>query len=733
MGIPKLPIIYQSIIELILIMIIFFLSLKNSIYKKKYDLKSDSKSFLKNYTIYIFLCACSLDIIISTILNVFPMINFIFRCFLIIFLSKKLRAQWIKIIKIIWLTRNLFFILFLDLIFFTIMGHLLFTKVHEYSDFYYSFDTMLTMLTTNNFPDCMLNTFHLYSKFTIIFFLVYMLISYIIILALLKAVYYSNYFEILREDVIFFLNQIAGKNIFTIERDYYNELDTSFQSNNTEYFRNNNNEKLFPQEYNNNFKKNECITNNLNMNLTKDLDYDEIIILNISSNVSKDIINTNSNLNQNPNPNQNQNQNENEIHKIDDYNINLTLKDSYEENNINDNERRELLGKLKQINKNLSLTKKETKIIKKIINYSKDLVTKNEKKAKEKVYINSNSESKTNRDSISDNNKSENNMTFEEEKDKSNKKKILEKKKKEVRKFLHLENEYNYSKINFIKFSKKKTVEAILNILNLISIFFFIIYKQKNEKYIFLACLINIIFNIYFLFEFFHYSRFYKFTQIAKYHIFRFLFYMAIILELTLNLLIFFFEMAYYLNLLDDDFINGKFYKNILKVSTIFAVLRGLRIFIILRKNKKFYAIFTLIHNIRVLFSSILFTLISFCFIFITISMILFGGKIRRDRYLNNDKGLPSYYHYLNFNDYASGFLFCFATIVQNNMNLVFDDFSSFYGRYMKFYFFIFFFLGINVIVNIVQMIILEMYLNIKDTFTELNSEYKKLREKNKI
>jgi len=102
--------------------------------------------------------------------------------------------------------------------------------------------------------------------------------------------------------------------------------------------------------------------------------------------------------------------------------------------------------------------------------------------------------------------------------------------------------------------------------------------------------------------------------------------------------------------------------------------------------------------------------------------MILFGGKVHKDRFKDNIL-IPENYHNLNFNDYASGFMFCFAMIVINNMNNIFDDLSLIYSKYMKLYFSIFFFLGIILIVNITQMLILEMYLNIKDTFSTLNGK----------
>ena len=84
----------------------------------------------------------------------------------------------------------------------------MFDEIDEYKNILQSFDTMFVMLTTNNFPDAMLKTFPIYSKFTIIFFLSYMFITYIVLIALLKALYYSNYIDIDKEKIIDFLEII---------------------------------------------------------------------------------------------------------------------------------------------------------------------------------------------------------------------------------------------------------------------------------------------------------------------------------------------------------------------------------------------------------------------------------------------------------------------------------------------------------------------------------------------
>ncbi len=125
MGFPIIPEFVQCFIEIFLILIMSILILKN--YKYKLILKQHP-SKIRIFIILISFTICVLDLMISTIKGIFPMINFIVRSFLIIFLSKKLRIQWIKLLKIIYLTRNLIFILILDILFFAVIGHILFNS-----------------------------------------------------------------------------------------------------------------------------------------------------------------------------------------------------------------------------------------------------------------------------------------------------------------------------------------------------------------------------------------------------------------------------------------------------------------------------------------------------------------------------------------------------------------------------------------------------------------------------
>ncbi len=803
MGLPILAEWIQYPLEILLTLFLFFLLFKN--YKYKVMFKQNPNK-IRIYIITICFSCCILDLLISTIKGIFPMINFIIRSFLIIFLSQKLRVQWIKLIKIIYLTRNLLFILFLDILFFGIIGHILF-KTDDFNTLFSSIDNMLVMLTTNNFPDVMLKTFP-QSKFSIFYFIPYLLISYIVIIALLKALYYSNYLEINKEEILDFLNEISGFTLFSDKNPNKINLDRRMDNYEIKFTESNINRDIIDNnlkmpcgeldKINFNYKIEETVEpkiglmndddqnmNNYFSSFNK-IDEKNSESKNSLSHENIDFINIDCKYNYNYTSIKNQNNFDNKfdthstIIEEDSKSSQKSLLEDYDK--ISDKEREELYNYLKIIYSNFSLTKNEIKIIRKIIFFNSDLKeTKNkynafddkikDKSFKETGYNNfdsiENAKLNTEKDNtlgISNKNNfsshaksgekiNENANAVEgihnyfltkvsaytndlDDLDKNTIKSAeddLVKKNKEFNKFLLSENENEnvFNENRFLNFTRGKYFEFILNILNISSILF-LFFDIDSKNYLYTATAIHLSFSLYFIFEFIQFMRYYTFAKMLKVHLQRSLLFIVNSVGLILNLILFICIFLISTNIIEEDFLKTNFYLNLKKINESFVLLRALRIFNLLNKYKEFYTIFTTTHNLRGIFSSILWTLISFCFIFSTISIVLFGGKVDRYRYRDNTL-IPENYHNLNFNDYSSGFMFCFAMIVINNMNAIFDDLSNIYGRYMKLYFSIFYFLGIILIVNITQMLILEMYLNIKETFSTLNGEKNFSRKNTKL
>jgi len=713
LGFPIINEFAQSSIQVILLIFLIFLNLK--IYKCDFILQQNPNK-IRIYFIILCICICIIDLIFSAYKKIFPMIFFIIRSFLIIFLSKQLRVQWLKIFKIICLTKNMISILLLNFLFFGLIGHILFI-FDEFSTLFSSLDNMLVMLTARNFPDIMFKTFP-QSKFSIFYFVPFLLINFILIISLIKALYYSNYFEINKEEVLSFLNEL------------------------TEY-------KLYPNKKTRKHKKGIIIEKNNETRTTE------------TPHTSTHEENNNSNLNIKSERNDNKNS-DNENKKIDinfkfnfdesllTCNSNEVLLENFEK--ITDRERLELYNYLKIIYSNFSLTKNEVNTIKKIIYfYSENRASKSklskihkekidDKKVAPQIFVktsNFNNPSSLKTFFINDNlhtlhdelNYTKQKVLNEEEKflfnlTENNK---LEtqvnpiKRIKELNKFLLLENQSFFNSNKFLKFTQRKSSEIVLNFINIA--FILILYFDLNCKFLFIVTIVHITISLYFIFEYIQFLKYYNFLRMIKIHLLRSINVLINIFALLTNLALLIIVILYSLDFLNKDYLKSEFFTTLEMITKSFVVLRAFRIFILLNKFKEFYTIFTTIYNLKGIFSSILWTLISFCFIFITISMILFGGKIDKFRFKEN-VFIPQNYYNLNFNDYASGFIFCFAMIMINNMNIIFDDFSLIYGKYMKLYFLFFFFLATILIVNISQMLVLEMYLNIKDTFSKLNRDH---------
>jgi hypothetical protein len=93
--------------------------------------------------------------------------------------------------------------------------------------------------------------------------------------------------------------------------------------------------------------------------------------------------------------------------------------------------------------------------------------------------------------------------------------------------------------------------------------------------------------------------------------------------------------------------------------------------------------------------------------------MIITGGNIKKNCF-DNDDTIPNNYYHINFNDFGSSFLACLALMMINNLNIIAKS-LSFPGqnrRTLNIYFSTFYFLSTLIILNIVQTLLLEMYLS---------------------
>ena len=125
-------------------------------------------------------------------------------------------------------------------------------------------------------------------------------------------------------------------------------------------------------------------------------------------------------------------------------------------------------------------------------------------------------------------------------------------------------------------------------------------------------------------------------------------------------------------------------------------------------------------------------TLYSFILIFSTLSMLLTGGNIKKNAF--NAEQIPNNYQYINFNDFGSSYISCFCLLMINNLNILVKSltFQLENKLFYQFYFATFYFFSTLILINIIQTLLLEMYLisdhSVSDK--EMKKENKKQNKK---
>ena len=223
-----LPFIYNDIIRCIEIIFTIIISVTQILkLKVDYTLKNTKTSVNIYYTIIqiillISLFLCFIDSIYALISGKFPIINFLCRPFIVIYMIRRLRANWGSILTILWRTRKAYLILFINIITFSVIGFFLFHKKGGFFDnFGESFLQIYILLTTCNFPDIMLEAME-FSKFAIIYFFIYLSVNYFLCLSYLNNLYTTKYYEVNKNNCISIIRDVIdnenNKPIFTNER-----------------------------------------------------------------------------------------------------------------------------------------------------------------------------------------------------------------------------------------------------------------------------------------------------------------------------------------------------------------------------------------------------------------------------------------------------------------------------------------------------------------------------------
>ena len=215
----NIPFLYNDILRVVEILQTFLIAVTQIMkYRDEYYLKGTNTGVNKCYNIiqiilYFSLFLCLSDLVLSLIMGKFPIVNFVLRPFIYIYLIRRLRMNWTSILKVIWKTKKAYFVLFTNMITFSVIGHLFFYKKGGFFEtFIQSVLELYILLSTCNFPDIMLEAMNI-SKFSFIYFFIYISINYFIILSYLKTLYTTKYYEVNKRDCLDIIkNIIKNKN-----------------------------------------------------------------------------------------------------------------------------------------------------------------------------------------------------------------------------------------------------------------------------------------------------------------------------------------------------------------------------------------------------------------------------------------------------------------------------------------------------------------------------------------
>ena len=205
----------------LILMVTQIIKIRNEYFLKNTKITNHTSYIKMQIVLFIFLIICLGDLIGGVCTNKFPILNFILRAFLYICMIRRIRRNIIRIGKVLWRTKTVFLLLFLNIILFAFIGFFLFQRSSYFKDVIQAILQLYILLSTCNFPDIMLSTFQV-SKLGVLFFVIYVFINYFIILSYLKTSYYTKYYQINKEDCLNIIRDIIqndhNKEIFNIKK-----------------------------------------------------------------------------------------------------------------------------------------------------------------------------------------------------------------------------------------------------------------------------------------------------------------------------------------------------------------------------------------------------------------------------------------------------------------------------------------------------------------------------------
>ena len=203
-----MPFLHNTIFRIIEILIIIILfSIQYIKYQTQFLFNDELNELIKYNKItqiflFVFLGICVIDIMASLITGNFPIINFIIRVFIYVYMLRRIKDNWIRICKVLWKTKTVFLLLLMIIFVFSLIGYNLFREAKDFfGTFINSVLQLYILLAACNFPDIMLQTLEV-SKLAIFYFIIYISINFFVVLSYLKTLYYTKYYKVNKEDCL---------------------------------------------------------------------------------------------------------------------------------------------------------------------------------------------------------------------------------------------------------------------------------------------------------------------------------------------------------------------------------------------------------------------------------------------------------------------------------------------------------------------------------------------------
>ena len=223
-----IPFIYNEVLRALEIFLTIMIAATQILkYKVEYSLRNTNTGVNLSYNriqiiLFTSLFLCFVDSIYSLIAQKFPIINFLCRPFIYIYMIRRLRNNWTSILKVLWKTKKAYFVLFINMITFSVVGYALFKKKGGFFEsFGESVLQLYILLSTCNFPDIMFEAMEK-SKFSIIYFVICLCVNYFILLSYLNNLYTTKYYKVNKRDCLNIIRDVIdnkyNEHIFTVKK-----------------------------------------------------------------------------------------------------------------------------------------------------------------------------------------------------------------------------------------------------------------------------------------------------------------------------------------------------------------------------------------------------------------------------------------------------------------------------------------------------------------------------------